>query len=52
MLGEFIDPATKERLGKLGVDTMIMRPGDFDARIARELGIADKLAKAAGISVQ
>ena len=44
------DPAVKEKLAKLGVEPMIMKPDDFDARIAREAPIAVTLAKAAGIS--
>ena len=46
------DPAVKEKLGKLGVEPMIMTPEDFDARIAREAPTAMALAKAAGISVK
>jgi tripartite-type tricarboxylate transporter receptor subunit TctC len=46
------DPAVKEKLGKLGVEEMVMRPDDFDARIAREAPIAVALAKAAGIAVK
>ena len=44
--------ATKDKLAKLGVETMVMRPEDFDARVAKEAGIAEKLARAAGIAVQ
>ena len=44
------DPAVKEKLAKLGVEEMIMKPEDFDARIAREAPIAVSLAKAVGIS--
>jgi tripartite-type tricarboxylate transporter receptor subunit TctC len=46
------DPAVKEKLGKLGVEEMVMSPDDFDARIAREAPIAVALAKAAGIAVK
>jgi tripartite-type tricarboxylate transporter receptor subunit TctC len=46
------DPAVKEKLGKLGVEEMVMSPEDFDARIAREAPIAIALAKAAGIAVK
>ena len=42
----------KEKLGKLGVEPMIMKPDDFDARIAKEADIAVKLAKAAKISLK
>lgn len=45
-------PAVKERLGKLGVEPMIMTPEEFDARVAKEAGIAVALAKAANIAVQ
>lgn len=44
--------AVKERLSKLGVEPMIMTPADFDARVAKEAGIAVQLAKAANIAVQ
>ena len=44
--------AIQEKLAKLGVEPMIMRPEDFDARIAREVDIAVKLAKAANITSQ
>jgi tripartite-type tricarboxylate transporter receptor subunit TctC len=44
--------AVRERLGKLGVEPMIMTPADFDVRVAREAGIAVDLAKAANIAVQ
>ncbi len=44
--------AVKERLSKLGVEPMIMSPADFDARVAKETGIAVQLAKAANIAVQ
>jgi tripartite-type tricarboxylate transporter receptor subunit TctC len=46
------DPVVKEKLGKLGVEEMVMSPDDFDARIAREAPIAVALAKAAGIAVK
>ena len=45
-------PAVKERLAKLGVEPMIMRPEDFDARIAKEVSLAVTLAKAARIPMQ
>jgi tripartite-type tricarboxylate transporter receptor subunit TctC len=35
-----LDPSVKEKLAKLGVEEMIMKPEDFDARIAREAPIA------------
>ena len=46
------DSSVKEKLSKLGVEPMIMKPDDFDTRIAREADIAIKLAKAAKISLQ
>ena len=45
-------PAVQERLGKLGVEPLILTPEDFDARVAKEAGIAVALAKAANIAVQ
>jgi tripartite-type tricarboxylate transporter receptor subunit TctC len=45
-------PAVKERLGKLGVDPLVMKSEDFDVRIAKETDIAVKLAKAAHIAQQ
>jgi len=45
-------PAVKERLAKLGVEPMIMKSEDFDARVAREAPIAVTLAKAAKIPQQ
>jgi tripartite-type tricarboxylate transporter receptor subunit TctC len=44
------DPSVKEKLAKLGVEDIVMKPEDFDARIAREAPIAVALAKAAGIA--
>jgi tripartite-type tricarboxylate transporter receptor subunit TctC len=46
------NPATKAKLGKLGVEPMIMQPADFDVRIAREAKIAKELALAAKITPQ
>jgi tripartite-type tricarboxylate transporter receptor subunit TctC len=46
------NPATKEKLGKLGVEPMMMQPQDFDARVAKETDIAARLAKAAGVTAQ
>ncbi|HEY2184916.1 MAG TPA: tripartite tricarboxylate transporter substrate-binding protein [Xanthobacteraceae bacterium] len=43
--------AVREKLAKLGVEPMIMRPEEFDARIAREAGLAVTLAKAAHIQL-
>jgi tripartite-type tricarboxylate transporter receptor subunit TctC len=44
--------AIREKLAKFGVEPMIMSPEDFDARIAKEAGIAVALAKAANITSQ
>jgi tripartite-type tricarboxylate transporter receptor subunit TctC len=45
-------PATKAKLTTLGVEQMVMEPGAFDARIAKEADMAVKLAKAANIQPQ
>lgn len=42
--------ASKERFSKLGVETMIMTPEAFDARVAKEAKIAVELAKAVGLT--
>ena len=42
----------KDKLKALGVDPLIMKPEDFDARIAKEAAIAVQLAKAAHIAQQ
>jgi tripartite-type tricarboxylate transporter receptor subunit TctC len=44
--------AVQEKLGKLGVEPMIMTPEEFDARIAKEAGVATALARAANIRLQ
>jgi tripartite-type tricarboxylate transporter receptor subunit TctC len=46
------DPSTKEKLSKIGVEPMIMEPAAFDARVAKEVEIARKLAKDAKIQPQ
>lgn len=46
------NPTTKEKLTKLGVEEMIMESAAFDGRIAKEVDIAVKLAKAANIQPQ
>jgi tripartite-type tricarboxylate transporter receptor subunit TctC len=46
------DPGVKDKLGKLGVEPLIMTPDAFDARIANEAPLALTLAKAAGIAVK
>ena len=42
-------PATRERLGKAGIDPLILTPAEFDARIAAEVASNAALAQAAGI---
>ncbi len=46
------DAAVKDKLGKLGVEPLIMTPDAFDARIAKEAPLAVALAKAAGIAAK
>lgn len=41
---------SKARYAKLGVETMIMAPEAFDARVAQEVKIAVELAKAVGLA--
>jgi tripartite-type tricarboxylate transporter receptor subunit TctC len=45
-------PAARDRLARMGVEPMLMKPEDFDARIAKEVGLAVTLAKAANIKLQ
>ncbi len=42
----------KEKLAKLGVESMAMTPEDFDAQVAKEAPIAVELAKAVGIAAK
>jgi tripartite-type tricarboxylate transporter receptor subunit TctC len=46
------NPAVHEKLANLGVEAMIMKPEDFDARVAKETRIAVELARAAHIPMQ
>jgi len=46
------NPAVREKLANLGVKAMIMKPEDFDARVAKETRIAVELARAAHIPMQ
>jgi tripartite-type tricarboxylate transporter receptor subunit TctC len=46
------NPGMKETLAKLGVESMVMKPEDFDAQVAKEAPIAVELAKAAGIAAK
>ena len=46
------DRAVYEKLANLGVEPMIMKPEDFDARVAKETRIAVELARAANIPMQ
>jgi tripartite-type tricarboxylate transporter receptor subunit TctC len=43
-------PDTKERLGKLGAEPMLMTPAEFDAHIRREISSNAALVKAAGVT--
>jgi len=45
-------PVKSKLAGNLGVESMIMTPEDFDARIAKETRIAVELARAAKIPMQ
>lgn len=44
-------PETRERLGKLGAEPMLMTPAEFDAHIRKEIASNAALVKAAGITV-
>jgi tripartite-type tricarboxylate transporter receptor subunit TctC len=46
------DRVVHEKLANLGVESMIMKPEDFDARVAKETRIAVELARAANIPMQ
>ncbi len=46
------NPGMKEKLAKLGVESMVLKPEDFDAQVAKEAPIAVELAKAAGIAAK
>jgi tripartite-type tricarboxylate transporter receptor subunit TctC len=46
------NPLVKEKLAKIGVESMVLTPDEFDARIAKEASIAVALAKAANIPMQ
>jgi tripartite-type tricarboxylate transporter receptor subunit TctC len=43
------NPAVKEKLTKIGAEPLILQPEAFDARIAKEAPLAEKLARAVGI---
>lgn len=45
-------PAVRDKLATLGVDPMLMTPGEFDARIQNEIALNVGLAKAAGIKAK
>ena len=45
------NPDTKERMGKLGAEPMLMTPVEFDAWIRKEIASNAALVKAAGITV-
>ena len=42
----------KDKLARLGVEPLLMKADDFDARVAKEAPIAVELAKAAGIALK
>jgi tripartite-type tricarboxylate transporter receptor subunit TctC len=44
-------PATREKLDKLGADSMLMSPYAFDAYVRKEIELNRELVKAAGIKV-
>ncbi len=44
-------PETRERMGKLGAESMLMNPSEFDAYIRKEIASNAALVKAAGITV-
>ncbi len=44
-------PDTKERMGKLGAEPMLMTPAEFDAYIRKEIASNAALVKAAGITI-
>jgi len=46
------DPSVKDKFAKLGVEPLTMTPEAYDARIAKEVPIAVKLANAAGIGLK
>jgi tripartite-type tricarboxylate transporter receptor subunit TctC len=43
------EPKVQEKLATIGVDPMIMSPKDFDALVAKDIGVNASLVKAAGI---
>ena len=43
-------PDTKERMGKLGAEPMLMKPAEFDAYIRKEIASNAALVKAAGVT--
>ncbi len=43
-------PSVKEKLTKIGAESMIVQPEAFDARLAKEAPLAETLAKAVGIA--
>ena len=43
-------PSVKEKLTKIGAESMIVQPDAFDARLAKEAPLAETLAKAVGIA--
>jgi tripartite-type tricarboxylate transporter receptor subunit TctC len=45
-------PAVKEKLAKIGAEPLLLKPAEFDARIAKEAPLAVSLAKAAGVGAK
>lgn len=52
ILKSLADAGVKDKLANLGVEPLIMKPEDFDARVAKEAKIAVELARAAKIPMQ
>jgi len=46
------DPGVRDRLGKLGNDTMNMTPAEFNQFVRREIDDYARVIKAAGIKAQ
>lgn len=46
------DPKVRDRLAALGVDPMVMTPGEFDALVEKEIAINAALVKAIGLKPQ
>jgi len=42
-------PKLREKLAALGLDPMVMTPGEFDAHVRKEIALNAALVKAAGL---